>query len=50
VAFTTRPNLASQAVMDRIGMVRDPGLDFDHPRVPSDHPLRRHLVWRADRA
>lgn len=49
VAFTARPNLASQAVMDRIGMVRDPDLDFDHPRIPPDHPLCRHLVWRADR-
>jgi ribosomal-protein-alanine N-acetyltransferase len=50
VAFTARPNRASQAVMGRIGMHRAPDLDFDHPRIPAGHPLRRHLVWRADRA
>ncbi|MGA2474790.1 MAG: GNAT family N-acetyltransferase [Acidimicrobiales bacterium] len=47
VAFTATPNTRSQAVMARIGMVRDPGADFDHPRVPEGSPLRRHVFYRA---
>jgi hypothetical protein len=31
----------------RIGMVHDPGGDFDHPRLPEDSPLRRHVLYRA---
>ncbi|MDE3027012.1 MAG: GNAT family N-acetyltransferase [Paracoccaceae bacterium] len=48
VAFTVAENHPSQAVMERVGMLRDPGLDFDHPKLPAGHPLRRHLVWRAE--
>ncbi len=47
VAFTATTNLRSQALMDRIGMVRAPHLDFDHPGVPKGHRLERHLVWEA---
>jgi RimJ/RimL family protein N-acetyltransferase len=48
-AFTSRPNLRSQAVMERIGMQRTSTLDFDHPTLAADHPLRRHLVWMQRR-
>jgi ribosomal-protein-alanine N-acetyltransferase len=47
VAFTTTLNTRSQAVMERIGMVRDPGGDFDHPLVPEGSPLRRHVFYRV---
>jgi RimJ/RimL family protein N-acetyltransferase len=47
VAFTTTLNLRSQAVMQRIGMVRDAAADFDHPAMPEDSPLRRHVLYRA---
>lgn len=47
VAFTAQTNLASQAVMRRIGMTPDPARDFEHPRLAPDHPLRRHVVWTA---
>jgi RimJ/RimL family protein N-acetyltransferase len=47
VAFTTTLNLRSQAVMSRIGMMRDPEGDFDHPSVPEDSALRRHVLYRA---
>jgi RimJ/RimL family protein N-acetyltransferase len=50
VAFTTTLNTRSQAVMARIGMVRDPGADFDHPRVPLGSPLRRHVLYRISAA
>lgn len=49
VAFTATPNLPSQAVMTRIGMVRREDLDFDHPVLPKGHPLERHVVWEATR-
>lgn len=47
VAFTATTNLPSQAVMQRIGMVRREDLDFDHPLLPKGHALERHVVWEA---
>jgi RimJ/RimL family protein N-acetyltransferase len=47
IAFTTTLNTRSQAVMERIGMRRDPGGDFDHPSVPEGSPLRRHVLYRS---
>ena len=46
VAFTTTVNDRSQAVMKRIGMVRDVDGDFDHPLLPEGSPLRRHVLYR----
>ncbi|RAY11208.1 GNAT family N-acetyltransferase [Actinomadura craniellae] len=46
VSFTTPANVRSQAVMRRIHMARDESGDFDHPQVPVDSPLRRHVLWR----
>jgi len=40
-------NTRSQAVMERLGMVRDVDADFDHPQVPVGHPLRRHVLYRV---
>lgn len=50
IAFTARSNVASQAVMGRIGMVADPARDFDHPRLAINHPLRPHVVFAARRS
>lgn len=50
VSFTAATNARSRAVMDRIGMTRDPDGDFDHPAVPTGHPLRRHVLYRLRRA
>ena len=47
VAFATTLNTRSQAVMERIGMRREPDGDFDHPRVPVGSPLRRHVLYRV---
>jgi RimJ/RimL family protein N-acetyltransferase len=49
IAITARSNLASQAVMGRIGMVLDPARDFEHPAVPEDDPLRPHVTFAATR-
>lgn len=46
VSFTAVQNTRSRAVMERIGMIRDPKDDFDHPKVPEGHPLRPHVLYR----
>ncbi|MGD0246255.1 MAG: GNAT family N-acetyltransferase [Streptosporangiaceae bacterium] len=45
VAVTMAENLRSRAVMERIGMSRDPAEDFDDPDV-EESPLRHHVVYR----
>jgi RimJ/RimL family protein N-acetyltransferase len=47
VSFTTTGNERSRAVMARLGMRYDPADDFDHPRLPPGHPLRRHALYRV---
>ncbi|TFU05652.1 N-acetyltransferase [Polymorphobacter arshaanensis] len=47
IAFTTVANLPSQRVMQRTGMVRRADLDFHHPRLAADDPLRPHVVYEA---
>ncbi|TDC64749.1 N-acetyltransferase [Actinomadura sp. GC306] len=47
VSFTAVANVRSQAVMERIGMTRDPADDFDHPLVPDGHRLKRHVLYRV---
>jgi RimJ/RimL family protein N-acetyltransferase len=49
LAFTGEKNLRSQAVMRRLGMTRTSALDFDHPALADDHPLKRHIVFVATR-
>lgn len=49
VSFTVPANKPSWSVMERLGMVRDPAEDFDHPRLPVGHPLRRHILYRKKR-
>jgi ribosomal-protein-alanine N-acetyltransferase len=46
VAITATTNERSMAVMRRLGMHRDPADDFDHPRIPAEHRLRRHVLYR----
>jgi ribosomal-protein-alanine N-acetyltransferase len=49
VSFTTPQNVRSRAVMRRIGMTHDEADDFDHPRLPPGHRLRRHVLYRLTR-
>jgi RimJ/RimL family protein N-acetyltransferase len=49
VSFTVRENLASRRVMEKLGMSRDPKEDFEHPKLPSGHPLRSHVLYRMSR-
>lgn len=46
VSFTSATNHRSRAVMERLGMRRDPADDFDYPSFPEGHPLRRHVLYR----
>jgi RimJ/RimL family protein N-acetyltransferase len=46
VSFTSATNHRSRAVMERLGMRRDPAEDFDYPSSPEGHPLRRHVLYR----
>jgi RimJ/RimL family protein N-acetyltransferase len=41
-------NAPSQAVMQRLGMVRH--AYFDHPRVEPAHRLRPHVLYRIDQS
>jgi RimJ/RimL family protein N-acetyltransferase len=48
VSFTATVNRRSQAVMERVGMHRD-AIEFEHPRVPEESPLRRHVLYWLSR-
>lgn len=49
IAMTVPTNRRSWGLMERIGMVRRPELDFGHPSFPERHPLHRHIVYVANR-
>jgi RimJ/RimL family protein N-acetyltransferase len=46
VSFTTTGNSRSRKVMEKLGMVRRPEDDFDHPGVPASWSGRRHVLYR----
>lgn len=50
VAFTLPFNERSRRVMARLGMIRDPADDFDHPQVPDGYPMRRPVLYRLPRS
>jgi RimJ/RimL family protein N-acetyltransferase len=49
VTFTAVTNTRSRAVMERLGFVRRSDLDFDHPALATEHPLRAHVVYALRR-
>lgn len=46
VSFTAVSNVRSQRVMARLGMHHNRADDFDHPKLPEGHKLRRHVLYR----
>lgn len=46
VSFTARGNVRSMRVMEKIGMRRDFKGDFAHSKLPKDHPLSQHVLYR----
>jgi len=47
VSFTAEQNHRSTSVMKRIGMHHDPSDDFDHPSLPKEDRLCRHVLYRV---
>jgi RimJ/RimL family protein N-acetyltransferase/8-oxo-dGTP pyrophosphatase MutT (NUDIX family) len=50
VSFTVSANQPSWTLMERLGMTRNPAEDFDHPKIPKDHPLSRHILYRLSKS
>jgi RimJ/RimL family protein N-acetyltransferase len=50
VSFTVPANAKSRRVMEKLGMTHNSVDDFDHPRLPAGHPLRRHVLYRLNRS
>ncbi len=46
IAMTAVQNIPSRKVMEKIGMTYDPKGDFDHPMVPQDSHVVRHVLYR----
>ncbi len=50
VSFAVHNNRRSTAVMERLGMKREPARDFNHPRVSEATPhLKPHVVYSIRR-
>lgn len=46
VSFTVPANVRSIRVMEKIGLKLDLNGDFAHPKLPSDHKLSHHVLYR----
>lgn len=49
LAMTVLGNTRSWGLMERLGMVRRPELDFDHPKLMPNDPLLAHIVYSMGR-
>ena len=49
VSFTAELNQPSLRVMQKIGMQCNPEDTFDHPKLPVNHPLQRHILYRLQK-
>ena len=50
VSFAVPANARSRRVMEKLGMSHNADDDFDHPRLPEQHQLRRHVLYRLRRS
>lgn len=46
VSFTVPANVRSIRVMEKIGLKRDLQGDFEHPKLPEGHRLRKHVLYK----
>ena len=46
VSFTSKSNLRSCRVMEKIGLKRNIADDFLHPNMRADNPLREYVLYR----
>ena len=49
VSFTAELNQPSIRVMQKIWMKCNPEDTFDHPKLPLNHPLQRHILYRLQK-
>jgi 3-dehydroquinate dehydratase/shikimate dehydrogenase len=49
VSYTSVANTPSRRVMEKIGLIRQPDGDFDHPFIAAGHPLQRQVLYAVDR-
>jgi len=49
MAITNPANTRSWGLMERLGMIRYPDEDFDHPDLAEGDPLRPHILYRIHR-
>jgi RimJ/RimL family protein N-acetyltransferase len=49
VAITVIGNSPSWGLMERLGMRRNPALDFDHPNYAEGDPSRPHITYESAR-
>ena len=50
VSFTVPANARSIRVMEKIGLRRDRNGDFNHPKLPHNHPLSCHVLYRLKKS
>jgi RimJ/RimL family protein N-acetyltransferase len=48
VSFAVPTNKRSMRVMEKIGMQRDMAGDFAHPKLPANHRLSQHVLYRIN--
>lgn len=46
VSFTARTNQPSRNLMEKLGMRRNAADDFYHTKIPKDHPLSLHVLYK----
>ncbi|MBN9578711.1 MAG: GNAT family N-acetyltransferase [Alphaproteobacteria bacterium] len=49
IGYTAALNQPSRALMESLGMRRNPADDFADPTVPADNPLSAHVLYRISR-
>ena len=49
VSFTANVNYRSERVMQKLGMISKHSEDFNHPKLPKDHPLSLHVLYRLNK-
>ena len=49
VSFTAELNQPSIRVMQKMWMKCNPEDTFDHPKLPVNHPLQRHILYRSQK-
>ncbi len=49
ISFTVPSNAKSLKVMEKIGLKRDFKNNFAHPKLPHDHHLSQHILYRLNK-